>query len=552
MIPTADPAATATGVPVRAFEREATGLVRELSTWDVALFNFAILGFLFELYFVVSLIPLIGGNVFEAFGFTAVLSTMLIYTYYAFHVAMPRSGGDYIFVSRTLLPSLGFIGNASYILTLLIYNGITGVTIQTTGLSIGFLLIGVLTHSSGLVTLSADLTKTTGVIILGTLEIVLLALPAIAGKRFYFRIQNVVYVLVFIAVLTMIGLLFSATHATFVADFNRFSASQGYGANYYQTVFADARGLGWTNPSQTSGFDTLLIFPVLSLYGFNFISSTYLGGEIRRPARNSLYGMFGAMFFAMALTALFFVALYHTVGEPFVSATDFLILQPTPASGIPYFPVLPYANFLSLMLTNNSVIIGFVAMMGVLQMCIYIPGFYYMGSRSMLAWSFDGVLPRRLSDVSPRLHTPVNAIIVLVILSELSLLLLNIPYTAAKIYLFSTVLTWYACLTPLLLVGIAAVIFPYRLKKIHDASPANYRIGGIPIIALTGIGTIVFSVLVIYLELTNSVYAANTPLAIEAVAGFIIIFAAIYFIAKYWRRAQGRPLDMAFKEIPPE
>jgi amino acid transporter len=547
VIKTADSGVPAAGTPVRAFEREATGLVRELSTWDVALFNFAILGFLFELYFVVSLVPLIGGNVYEAFGFTAVLSTLLIYTYYAFHVAMPRSGGDYIFVSRSLLPSLGFIGNASYILTLLIYNGITGVTIQTTGLSVGFLLIGVFTHNSPLVTLSADVATRTGTLVLGTLEIVLLALPAMLGKRFYFRIQNVVYVLVFIAVLTMIGLLVTASHATFVSDFNSFSASQGYGANYYQKVFTIAGSLGWTNPSQSSLPDTLLIFPVLSLYGFNFISSTYLGGEIRRPARNSLYGMFGAMFFAMALTALFFFSLYRTVGEPFVSATDYLILyQPTA------FPVLAYANFLALMLTSNWFIIGFVAMMGVLQMCIYIPGFYYMGSRSMLAWSFDGVLPRSLSNVSPRFHTPINAIIVLVVLSELSLILLNIPYTSAKIYLFSTVLTWYACLTPLLLVGIAAVIFPYRLKKIHDASPANYRIGGIPVITLTGIGTIVFSLLVIYLELTNSVYAANTPLAIEAVVAFILIFAVIYFVAKYWRRAQGRPLDMAFKEIPPE
>ena len=535
------------GTPVKAFEREATGLVRELSTWDVALFNFAILGFLFELYFVVSLVPLIGGNVYLAFLITGGLSILLLYTYYAFHVAMPRSGGDYVFVSRTLLPSLGFIGNASYILTLLIYNGITGVTIQTTGLSVGFLLIGVLTHSSGLVTLSSQVSTTTGTIVLGTLEIVLLAIPTMLGKRFYFRIQNVVYVLVFIAVLTMIGLLVTASHTAFISDFNSFSQSQGYGANYYQTVFTNAGKLGWVNPSQSSLSDTVLIFPVLSLYGFNFIASTYLGGEIRRPARNSLYGMFGAMFFAMGLTALFFFALYRTVGEPFVSATDFLILNQPSA-----FPVLPYANFLSLMLTNNSIIIGFVAMMGVLQMCIYIPGFYYMGARSMLAWSFDGILPRSLSNVSPRFHTPINAIIVLVVMSEVSLLLLNIPYTAAKIYLFSTVLTWYACLTPLSLVGIAAMVFPYRLKKIHDASPANYRIAGIPVISLTGFGTVVFAVLVIYLELANNIYAANTPLAIEAVIGFILIFAAIYFVAKYWRRAQGRPLDMAFKEIPPE
>jgi basic amino acid/polyamine antiporter, APA family len=513
------------------------------------LFNFAILGFLFELYFVVSFAPLIGGNVYLAFLITGALSTLLIYTYYAFHVAMPRSGGDYVFVSRSLLPSLGFIGNASYILTLLIYNGITGVTIQTTGLSVGFLLIGVLTHSSGLVTLASDLTTTSGILILGTLEIVLLSIPTILGKRFYFRIQNVVYVLVFIAVLTMIGLLVTSSHATFVNDFNAFALTQHYGPNYYNQVFTTAQGLGWVNPSQTNFAATLMLFPIFSLYGFNFIASTYLGGEIRRPARNSLYGMFGAMFFAMALTAVFFFALFRTVGEPFVSATDYIIAYQAPLTS---FPVLPYANFLALMLTNNSVIIGFVAMMGVLQMCIYIPGFYYMGARSMLAWSFDGILPRSLSNVSPRFHTPVNAIIVLVVLSEISLILLNIPYTAARIFDFSLVLTWYACLTPLMLVGIAAIVFPFRLKKIHDASPANYRIFGFPVIALTGIGTIVFSLTVLYYELSNPIYAANSHLQIEAVISFLVIFAVIYFIAKYWRRAQGRPLDMAFKEIPPE
>jgi hypothetical protein len=44
----------------KVFVREATGLVRELSALDVALFNFAILGFLFTLYFALALMPLIG------------------------------------------------------------------------------------------------------------------------------------------------------------------------------------------------------------------------------------------------------------------------------------------------------------------------------------------------------------------------------------------------------------------------------------------------------------------------------------------------------------
>ncbi len=550
MILTADstaPSAPASPPPVRAFEREATGLVRELSTLDVALFNFAILGFLFELYFVVSFIPELGGNVYLAIFITGILSTLLTYTYYAFHLAMPRSGGDYVFVSRTLLPSLGFVGNASLILVLLIYNGITGVTIQTTGLAVGFVLIGTLLHNSSLVTLAGQVSTTTGTLTLGTLEIVLLAIPTIVGKRGYFRLQNVTYVIVFIATITMIGLFATSSHTQFVNAFNSFSAANGYGPNYYQKVFTIATADGWSQPSASSFMNTILIVPLIAIYGFSFISSTYLGGEIRRPSRSSMYGMFAAMYGALLLTAVFFYALYSTVTQNFVSAVDFLtIAQPSA------FPVLPYANFLALLLTNNSFIIGFVVFAGVLQMCIYIPGFYYMGSRSILAYSFDGILPRSLSNVHPRFHTPVNAIIVLVVLSEISLILLNIPYTASKIYLFSTVLTWYEAATPLFLVGVAGMVFPFRLKKIHDASPANFRIGPVPVIFLTGLGTVFFTGLVIYLYLTNAVYAANTPLAIEAVVGFLVVLFLIYFIAKYWRRAQGRPLDMAFKEIPPE
>ena len=532
---------------VKVFEREATGLVRELSSLDVALLNFAILGFLFTLFFTVAIIPLIGGNYLIGFAITGVLSLLLLYTYYSFHLAMPRSGGDYVFLSRTLSPALGFVGNASFILVLLIYTGITGVTIQTTGFSIGFALLGSLLHSSSISSLSGFFDTSTASLVLGTIEILGLSLPAIFGRRAYFRLQNVIYIIVFVATIIMILLFLTSTNAGFQAAFNSYSATYAHTPNYYQKVITDAQAKGWSSPGQSSLYGSLLLVPILSIFGTSFISSTYVGGEIRRPSKSSLRGMMVAMVMALALAAIFIGALYNTVGFNFLSALDFQA-----ASGGLAIPVIPYANFLALLLTHSSIIIGFVIIAGILQMAIYIPGYYYMASRSLLAYSFDGILPKKISHVHPKYHTPVLAIVIIAALSELSLILLNLPYTSAKIYLFSTVLTWYGAIFPMMLVGIAGIVFPFRRKALFESSPAKARIAGIPVMSLTGIGTVIFTALIVFLELSNPVYFANTTLGIEFVVGAVIILFAIYFTAKMIRKHQGQPLDLAFGEIPPE
>src|SRR5215471_17511239 len=97
------------------FVRNATGLVRELSAFDA-----------FNLVFSAVLIPI---GITEVMSFTPqfwphanmlvsfLLATPLVATcglvYLYFTVIMPRSGGDYVWVSRTLNPFLGFFANLS-------------------------------------------------------------------------------------------------------------------------------------------------------------------------------------------------------------------------------------------------------------------------------------------------------------------------------------------------------------------------------------------------------------------------------------------------------
>src|SRR2546427_12886706 len=95
------------------FVRNATGLVRELNAFDA-----------FNLVFSAVLIPV---GITQVMGFTPqfwphanmlvsfAIATPLVacfgLVYLYFTVLMPRSGGDYVWVSRTLHPSLGFIVN---------------------------------------------------------------------------------------------------------------------------------------------------------------------------------------------------------------------------------------------------------------------------------------------------------------------------------------------------------------------------------------------------------------------------------------------------------
>ena len=528
------------------FLREATGLVRELSSKDVAFFNFAILGYLFTLYFTLSFIPLIGGDYIWGNIITAILNTFVVYSYYSFHVAMPRSGGDYVFISRVLLPSLGFVCNISWVVILLIYASISGVTIQSTAISVGFALIGSLLHNSALASLAPVVVQPTWMIVLGTLEIVLLGAIAFY-RKLYFRLQSFVYILGFIAVFIMIGLFLSNSNASFQSAFNAYSAPYTNSTNYYQGVISLAQKSGWSPPDTKSVYNTILLVPILTIFYGTFIASTYVGGEIKHPRKSSLYGMLVAMWLTCLLTIVVIGVTYNTVGFNFLSALDTLLYAGTLA-----IPVLPYANFLTLLLTNNAFIIVFVIVAGILQGVVYIPAFYYLGSRSFLAYSFDRVLPSIFARVSDRFHVPTVSIILLIALSEVGFIVLQIPYTAAAIYEFETVLTWYAAITPILIVGIASVLFPYVKKQMFESSPLKTKVGGIPLMTLTGFGTIVGELLIIYLMLTNPVYAANGIGPISMVVVLTVIYFAIYFVAKLYRKREGMPLDLAFKQVPPE
>src|SRR5260370_7266982 len=103
--------APVTGAPQDSnFPRNATGLVREVSMWDALIMNTLGMNVAVGSVLLLQQAPAIfpGGNLWLAVIIgTVIMAFTLLWVYSEFAAAMPRSGGDSVFVSLPLPPFLG-------------------------------------------------------------------------------------------------------------------------------------------------------------------------------------------------------------------------------------------------------------------------------------------------------------------------------------------------------------------------------------------------------------------------------------------------------------
>jgi small-conductance mechanosensitive channel len=116
-------------------------------------------------------------------------------------------------------------------------------------------------------------------------------------------------------------------------------------------------------------------------------------------------------------------------------------------------------------------------------------------------------------------------------------------------------------LTTFLLVGVAAIVLPFRrrTKPLYEASGANWRIAGIPFVTVAGVVWVVFDLICLWYFLIDPNLGASdewseiTPhFSIYLTFGIMLIGFAYYWAARWYRKRQGIDTDRAFQELPPE
>lgn len=540
------------GSKPRVFVRDATGLVKEVSLFSTFAYNVnsQTVGFLVATYgAILAFLP--GADATVSVLLTVALVIPLVLVYVFFTAIMPRSGGDYVFVSRTLSPSVGFVQSACFWVAEIIFLGVTTSWISSVYISSAFSLTGTLLNSSLLSNLGIATTTSTIDFLIGTVVLVGIGLTVVLGTRVHFALQNILFVIGIVAAAVMIAVLATATPAQFHASFNAHAAPFTNATDPYSSVIQIAQTQGYTFPAKSLYWDLAGGTSAIAAVAFGYFS-TYASGEMKRAnsiKRQSL-AMIGSILFNSALGLVIAVLLLAVVGTQFVSASYYLsYVAPT---SFPY-PVAPFLNLFVEMLTNNWIInavisLGWIAW-GITTSAIL----FMMLTRVLFAWSYDRLIPSGLARVDYRFHGPIVATVAVIILGEIMLYVFGLFAPGTGLWFATFVVTAVFVFTTFLVTPISAIIFPFTRKDIYNNSVAKaYKVGNVPLMTIVGVIATVYDLMLFYFFLTISSIGVNSPPVLETIGGIILGTAVAYAAIRTIRKKQSIPIGLAFKEIPPE
>jgi amino acid transporter len=542
------------------FERKATGLVREAGTWSTLIYNINFVSIGLMMMFVIQLEPAFypGGDMIGSYllALLVVLPTSLAFAMLA--AAMPRSGGDYVYVSRILGPRLGMTSSWTNTIWWFIYGGVPSAFLARFGLGPMFRSLGLITGNTALVDLGEWFITPEGTIITGGLLITGLVAVFSLGLGTYFRIQNVLFAIAMLGLAVVALVLLTGSSATFEANFDRFWQPVTGASDSHAQVVAAATEAGFAE----APFDfRMTLIPITWIYlelVFNQ-SSAYIGGEIRRASRIQLWAMPIAAIVAVLVAIILTALLVRTIGTTTLGALGWdPVLVDASVLGQPF--AMPFTEIVAY-LAGNPLVAIVVGLGFVFWSYTWLPGQILNASRNLLAYGIDGVLPARLSSVSERYHTPVVSLSVVGVLSFVAL----VVYATNPD--FTTLVGIVAFIVSFMIVSVAAILFPYRRRDVWASSPVAQVVVGVPLITIVGVLSLVACLVAewAYLSdplsgvgvLANGFFGADGAptkdfVRLVIAAATVLSGLVIYEISRWYRRRAGMRLEAAFQEIPIE
>ena len=469
-----------------------------------------------------------------------VIVLMVGFVYWMLSTSMPRTGGDYVWVSRILHPFVGFL-ESSMLLFVMISSFVAYDIVLAVqyGFSYMFINFGFLSADQGLIdigtTLMSDQTW---------LLVTSLAITALVIGVMLMPIKRVVNVLVgsffvMVAIFALyIGLLLTTGNAGFIANFNAHSGTT------YQDVLNSATP-GAFNFTLNGTLFLGLIFVMLSYIGL--VNSSYFAGEVSgNPFRAQGIAIFGSPLIYGAFIFVIYFSQFTVYGHDFLAAAASSGAALMPVGGVGY----PSGVFLVNFLTTNPWISGLVAFGMGLQLVVWSMAFYLAPTRYIFSWSFDRILPLGLSKTSKR-GVPYYAVLLYGLVTVVFVILTIYRKEITAFYVYA-IFGFYFSTT---IVMVAGALFPFRRKEIFEASHryVKAKIGPIPVITIVGIVGAIFTtitavsaVIPAYTHQAQFDWVAFSPILI------MLVFATVVYWGSYvYQKGHGLPVELVGKQIPP-
>jgi amino acid transporter len=442
---------------------------------------------------------------------------MVVYTMMSRRVS--RTGGDYVWMSRSLG---GFLGST---ITLM------GVTLETMpylaliALSVVFAIGSVglsLGYSNMLgLALPGNIAGAypLGQFLLGSALFIVLVAVNILRPRLGFKLISAFYVVGLIGVGLAIITMLSAGRA----------GVEGYinGLNIPNTTYVSLAN-SYTGPTFNLN-TTLLMMPYFALFTYPwFNAAPSVGSELK--GRASAWNVPISLLAAFLVVTIPYALMYYVGGFAFTTAA---LRNPTLVDNFAF-------NFFTLAMgVSSNFVESLIIGLGWIVLTVAILAFGIITiSRYMLAQSFDRFLPSKLAYVSNRYGSPVVA--------HLLDLVVTVALIGLAAFLYGPLSSLYGAVMASMIyfafVGVAAVIHGVRKERGRSAV----------VLAVAGtLQMLVFVYLTCEFLAYPSIWGGN-PLAYGYITATFILGALIYAYRKATSSKEGFNIELAFKEIPPE
>ena len=523
-----------------AFVRQSSGLVKTgtpFRTAAMVLFNNGLGVFMAFFYLTApGVFPKI--NLVLAFVIAAALNISFNTVYGLLAGAYARSGGEYLYVSRTLNPVLGFLcGTASFWLGIFFTAFVPYLAFQQ---AVAPALKAYAAQTGAHWALSSGNWIASPWHSFWVTTAFMLGFTVLMsyGLNAYWKVQRVVIVVGAAAMLAIIGLMLFSSHADFINGVNHYGNATGFHNGYARTLAAAAKdGL----PHGHSLNATLGMIPVCLT---SFVLSGYMGGELRTPRKTQLLTTLGGSVFFYAILIIIALLIGKTVGFGFNTSASFLATQHPGNYGFDQSPIYVWY---ALVLTKSPVLILLIGVGLALMALSNGPQQIIWGSRILFAWSLDRVVPAQIAKVWERKASPVVAIIITVICGEVVLYL----YVKGTLTYFGPVIIF--C-TDYILVSITAIVIPFvkKTKTFWERSGNNYKLGPIPVISILGVISLVYWCYLLYRGMTVDLLGANTTKNVILSCSVLLVGLIYFAIVWVYRKREGMDLSRTYSQLPPD
>jgi len=530
----------------RLFIRQTSGLVRELgipAAIGISLASVAVVNTFIN--FNAGLTDFAKADMYLPLVAAAIIWLVAMYAYRHLLRAVPRAGGEYVYLSRIVSPVVGSMAGLgiavvfTYVLSTNAHFAAQFTPFMLSGLGSAF-------HSTAIANAGNHLGSNLSIAWLSVIVMLIVAALSLFSVKIVARIIFWLIVLQVVAFVALIGVLAFHSHADFVTVLGKYSNHPGA----YNAIIAGGKANGVVFGTAIASAVAIIPFMVLNYNGVLY--SYYVGGELRRPGRTYLIASAVSIGVLVVLWVGVWAILRARAGLTFMQAqANLSVINPTAYGKITSLSSVAGGLGYGMILSPDPITkILFATAVPFAEIAVNL-AFLTVTTRVLFAQAFDRLLPVSVAKIGERNHAP-NVAIGIVVVVGIGFCFLTSLVALGNIVALQSL--FFALI--LLAGGVAAWLLPLRRADLVDTSgmPESARTGFLRKIAWIGGATTVLALFTVFELVTHpKVYG---KFSWESILTLVIVLGAgpvIYVIARSVRRQRDSlDLAMAMHELPPE